>query len=53
LKNDWASIANALQYEYSSGMREGFVNKMKAVKRTMYGRADYPLIRAKMLLSNQ
>ena len=53
LKNDWVSVENALQYEYSNGMLEGFVNKLKVVKRTMYGRADYPLIRAKMLLSHQ
>lgn len=53
LKKDWFSIENALRYPYSNGILEGYVNKLKAVKRTMYGRANYSLVRAKMLLSNR
>lgn len=48
---DAGAFYNSMKYPYSNGLLEGCVNKLKAVKRSMYGRAGYPLLRAKMLLS--
>jgi len=48
---DTEAFYNSMKYEYSNGLLEGCVNKLKAVKRSMYGRASYKLLRAKLLLS--
>jgi hypothetical protein len=53
IKLDSEAFYNSLKYEYNNGLLEGFVNKLKEVKRNMYGRASYALLRAKMLLSNK
>ncbi len=34
---------------YSNGQVEGQVNKLKLIKRTMYGRAAFPLLRQRVL----
>ena len=49
---DTDAFYNSMKYEYSNGLLEGSVNKLKAVKRSMFGRASYLLLRAKMLLAN-
>jgi len=49
---DTDAFYNSLKYSYSNGLLEGSVNKLKAVKRSMYGRASYALLRAKLLLIN-
>ena len=49
---DSDAFYNSIKYEYSNGLLEGCVNKLKAIKRSMYGRASYILLRAKLLLSN-
>jgi hypothetical protein len=49
---DADAFYNSMKYPYSNGLLEGCVNKLKAIKRSMYGRASYALLRAKMLLNN-
>ena len=49
---DKNAFYNSMKYEYSNGLLEGNVNKLKTVKRSMFGRASYGLLRAKMLLGN-
>jgi hypothetical protein len=49
---DADAFYNSIKYEYSNGLLEGCVNKLKAVKRSMFGRASYILLRAKLLLLN-
>ena len=49
---DSDAFYNSIKYEYSNGLLEGCVNKLKAVKRSMYGRASCILLRAKLLLAN-
>jgi len=34
---------------YSNGPLEGHVNRLKLIKRSMYGRAKLPLLRARVL----
>jgi transposase len=49
LKQDQAAVVAALKYEWSNGRVEGEVNRLKLIKRTMYGRAKPGLLRARML----
>ena len=49
---DRDAFFNSLKFDYSNGLLEGSVNKLKTVKRSMYGRAKFPLLRAKLLLAN-
>ena len=50
IENDFDAVNNALLYDYSNGVVEGYVNKLKAIKRTMYGRASIKLLEKKMFL---
>jgi hypothetical protein len=52
IANDKDAFYNSMKYEFSNGLLEGSVNKLKTVKRSMYGRASYLLLRAKLLLAN-
>jgi len=49
LKQDKSAVVAALTYEWSNGRVEGQVNRLKLVKRTMYGRAKPDLLKARML----
>ncbi len=49
LKKDWEAVINAASYNISNGITEGNVNKIKQIKRDMYGRASYELLRNKVL----
>jgi len=42
-------VKNALVYAWSNGQVEGQVNRLKLIKRTMYGRAGFDLLRRKVL----
>jgi transposase len=42
-------VVAALTHEWSSGRVEGQVNRLKLVKRAMYGRAKPDLLKARML----
>ena len=50
LRNDLAAVTHGLTLPYSSGAVEGTVNKIKIFKRTMYGRANFDLLRKRVLL---
>ena len=47
---DIDAVRNAIICEYNNGMAEGWVNKIKRFKHTMYGRASFPILRSKVLL---
>lgn len=36
-------------YDYNNGIAEGSVNKLKVIKRIMYGRCSFDLLRSKIL----
>ncbi|MBO6231467.1 MAG: transposase, partial [Ruminiclostridium sp.] len=40
-----------IEHSYNNGIAEGTVNKIKVIKRTMYGRCSFELLRAKVLLN--
>lgn len=47
--SDIETVKNAIKYEYSNGLTEGFNNKTKVIKRVMYGRCSFDLLRLKIL----
>jgi transposase len=51
LTEDYEAVMNALRYEWSNGQLEGQVNRLKLIKRMMYGRAKFDLLRARVLHS--
>lgn len=51
LKQDEPAILAALTLPWSNGPLEGFVNKIKTIKRQMYGRASFPMLRQRVLLA--
>jgi transposase len=50
LKRDLDVVVNGLTLPYSSGAVEGAVNRIKMLKRQMYGRASLDLLRKRVLL---
>jgi len=50
IRNDQQAVANGLTLPYSSGKVEGTVNKIKTIKRQMYGRAGFALLRKRVIL---
>jgi transposase len=52
LERDLEAVKNAVIYSYSNGLAEGSINKIKVIKRIMYGRCSFELLRKKVLLSN-
>jgi transposase len=49
LERDHEAVLAGLTLVYSNGQVEGHVNKLKLLKRTMYGRAGFALLRQKVL----
>jgi transposase len=49
LTPDLEAVKAALEYEWSNGQVEGQVNRLKLLKRQMYGRAKFDLLRARVL----
>jgi transposase len=52
LRKDWAAVTAGLTLPYSSGAVEGHVNRIKMIKRQMYGRAKPDLLRKRVLLAD-
>lgn len=51
LKRDEAAVYEAIRQPWSNGPTEGHVNRLKFLKRQMYGRANFDLLRLKVLLA--
>lgn len=49
LLKDYAAVRAALEFEESNGQVEGQVNRLKVLKRLMYGRANFDLLRLRVL----
>jgi transposase len=48
LRRDQAAVQMALEDRWSNGPVEGHINRLKTIKRQMYGRASLPLLRARV-----
>ena len=46
---DITAVKNGIIYSYNNGLAEGSVNKIKVIKRVMYGRNSFELLKAKVL----
>ena len=51
LLRDIEAVENGIQMKWSNGAVEGHVNRIKSIKRQMYGRASFDLLRKKVILS--
>ncbi len=49
LQRDHEEVLAGVTEIYSNGQTEGFVNKLKLIKRMGYGRAGFPLLRQRVL----
>jgi transposase len=52
LRKDWDAVKAGLTMVWSSGAVEGAVNRIKMIKRQMYGRANADLLRRRILLAD-
>ena len=52
LRRDHGAVKAALRYAWSQGPVEGHVNRLKTIKRQMYGRAGFTLLRRRVLTQN-
>jgi transposase len=53
LRRDISAVRNAVELPWSNGQAEGQINRLKTIKRAMYGRAGPALLRARMLPLNR
>jgi transposase len=49
LTRDTEAVKHAIAEPWSSGQAEGQINRLKTLKRAMYGRTSIELLRARML----
>jgi transposase len=49
LRQDWAAVAEGVRQPWSQGQVEGQINRLKLMKRQMYGRASFDLLRRRVL----
>ncbi|MCA1670528.1 MAG: ISL3 family transposase [Thermomicrobia bacterium] len=52
LRQDASAVVAALTLPYSQGQTEGRVNRLKLIKRSMYGRAKFDLLRQRVLYAD-
>jgi transposase len=52
LLSDFKAVENALTLPWSNGRLEGQINKLKTIKRQMYGRASFVLLRKRVILNS-
>ena len=50
LADDAEAVANGCSLTWSNGMVEGFITKVKWIKRSSYGQAGFPLLQRRVLL---
>lgn len=50
IRMDYNAVKNTIKYNVTNGITEGFVNKLKVVKRVMYGRAGLELLKRKVIM---
>lgn len=52
IRQDYAAVQAALATHWSNGQTEGQVNRLRFLKRQMYGRANFDLLRRRVLDPN-
>ncbi len=51
LRRDYQAVRAGIEQPWSTGPVEGEINKLKLIKRTMFGRAGFPLLQRRILLA--
>ena len=51
IRHDYQAVRNGLTLPWNSGLLEGLNTRTKLLKRQMYGRASFPLLRKRILLT--
>lgn len=51
IQRDKAAVQAGLTLSYRNGLVEGHINRLKLIKRSMYGRANFDLLRQRVLCS--
>ncbi len=49
LRQDWDAVLAGLTLSWSQGQTEGLVTKLKLIRRQMYGRGNFGLVRKRLL----
>lgn len=49
LRDDWSAVVAGLSLEWNNGPVEGAVNRLKMIKRQMFGRANFDLLRRRVM----
>lgn len=49
IRRDLSAVKKAIELDYNNGLAEGSVNKLKVIKRIMYGRNSFELLKGKLL----
>ncbi|HEX9538356.1 MAG TPA: transposase, partial [Streptosporangiaceae bacterium] len=52
IRHDYQAVRNGLTLQWNSGRVEGLNTRTKLLKRQMYGRAAFPLLRKRILLTS-
>ena len=52
IRQDYTAVRNGLTLPWNSGLVEGLNTRTKLLKRQMYGRAAFPLLRKRILLTS-
>ena len=53
IRTDYDAVRNGLSLPWNSGKAEGTVCKIKMIKRLLYGRASFTLLRKLLLTASQ
>ena len=53
IRQDIVAVKNGIAMQYNNGLAEGSVNKLRVIKRIMYGRNSFELLKANVLLHEQ
>jgi transposase len=51
LQREYSALKAALTYSYSTGPVEGQINRLKLIKRPMYSRGSFELLRQRVLIA--
>ncbi|MBP1649883.1 MAG: hypothetical protein H6Q26_40, partial [Bacteroidetes bacterium] len=51
LLSDISAVRNAILLKWSNGQVEGQINKLKTIKRQMYGRCSFNLLKRRLIMS--
>ena len=52
LRRDYDAVRAGVEQKWSTGPVEGEINRLKMVKRAMFGRAGFPLLQRRVLLAS-